>query len=345
MSFLKNTGKALADVIPGLGKFTFDPTLGKIFVTSGTGVIGYRVAYSLLEAGHKDVRVGVWKGDRQVGPDGDDFVSGVAKVLEDKGAEIVEFDWENEDGYADALHGVKTIFCSIPRIKDYAKKFPVFLQAAKDKKIEHFVKISFLRKGDAGKMYRERVPFCDFQASCDDILEHARYDSRISYTILCASHLMSTPLMQQGKLLRQEKKFVTASYGMGVNYVSPNDVADAAMVVLLDLAPHRNKVYNLSGPGPTKDKEIAKLLSEAYGEPIEHIELGYHDYKASVIERGLPEWMAQDAADLERMKAMGIDEDRSLYDKTLAKLTGRKPETFKEYLANKSCMRPGATFP
>lgn len=58
MSFLKNNvGKALGDVIPGLGKFTFDSDLGKIFVTSGTGVVGYRVAMSLLEQGQTDVRV------------------------------------------------------------------------------------------------------------------------------------------------------------------------------------------------------------------------------------------------------------------------------------------------
>jgi nucleoside-diphosphate-sugar epimerase len=57
MSFLKSTGKAMADVIPGLGRLTFDNDLGKIFVTSGTGVIGYRVAMSLLEQGQKDVRV------------------------------------------------------------------------------------------------------------------------------------------------------------------------------------------------------------------------------------------------------------------------------------------------
>ena len=47
----------MADVIPGLGKLTFDDDLGKIFVTSGTGVVGYRVAMSLLEQGQKDVRV------------------------------------------------------------------------------------------------------------------------------------------------------------------------------------------------------------------------------------------------------------------------------------------------
>ena len=30
MSFLKKTGKAFADIIPGLGHFTFDPTVGKV---------------------------------------------------------------------------------------------------------------------------------------------------------------------------------------------------------------------------------------------------------------------------------------------------------------------------
>lgn len=65
-SIFKSTGKALADVIPGLGKFTFDGEMGRVFITSGTGVIGYRVALGLLEAGHKNVRVGIWRGDRQV---------------------------------------------------------------------------------------------------------------------------------------------------------------------------------------------------------------------------------------------------------------------------------------
>jgi len=36
MSFLKKLGKASADLIPGLGKFTYDNDSGKIFVTSGT---------------------------------------------------------------------------------------------------------------------------------------------------------------------------------------------------------------------------------------------------------------------------------------------------------------------
>lgn len=39
MSFLKGTGKAMADLIPGLGRLTFDGQLGKVFVTSGKSKI------------------------------------------------------------------------------------------------------------------------------------------------------------------------------------------------------------------------------------------------------------------------------------------------------------------
>lgn len=62
MSFLKS----LADIVPGLGKLTYDDSLGTVFITSGTGVLGYRVAMSLLDIGACKVRVGIWKGERTV---------------------------------------------------------------------------------------------------------------------------------------------------------------------------------------------------------------------------------------------------------------------------------------
>lgn len=345
MSFIKSTAKGLADVIPGLGRFTFDDNVGTTFITSGTGVVGYRVALSMLEAGHKDVRVGVWKGDRQVTNEDKNFGQLCADVLEAKGAQIVDFDWTREEEFEMVLQGVKTIFCTIPHMEGWADVFPSFLRAAKRKKVEHFIKISFMRKGQAGEAYRTNVPFVSFHGTCDDILMQAKNDSRISFTILSTSHVMSTPLLHQGKLLREQHKFVTASYGMGVNYVSPNDICDAAMVVMNDLKKHRNRVYNLTGPGPIKDSEVAKLLTEFYGHEIEHVQLGYHEYKKDVRERGLPNWLIRDSAALEKMKASGIDEDPASYSTDLEKLVGRKGESFRGYLTNKACMRPGAKFP
>ena len=275
-----------------------------------------------------------------------------ADELMARGAEVVDFDWSSPEQFTHALKNVKTVFCSLPHIRNWSDAFPAFLRACKTKKVEHFVKISFLRpthafKGVAqiAKQYRDNVPFVAFHGTCDDLLELAKQDSRISYTILCTSHLMSSPLLSQGDTLRRDHKFVTASYGMGVNYVSPNDVADAAVVVLLNQKPYRNKVFNLTGPGPIKDSEVAKLLSNHYGTQIEHVQLGYHEYRKDVERRGIPDWMARDAAAMERMKATGIDEHQGAYTNDLAKIIGKPAESFEGYLTHKSCMRPGRTFP
>lgn len=96
--------------------------------------------------------------------------------------------------------------------------FPAFLRTCKQKKIEHFVKVSFLRNTSTGEKYRSNVPFVQFHSTCDDLLEQSKHDSRISFTILACSHLMSTPILHQGKLLTEEHKFVTASYGMGKSF-------------------------------------------------------------------------------------------------------------------------------
>lgn len=305
------------------------------------------MALGLLEAGHKQVRVGIWRGDRQIGPGGtapgDEhvFANNIAKVLEEKGAEIVDFNWADQASYDEVLSGVKSVFCTLPHMEGWAEVFPAFIKACKKSKVEHFVKISFLRNLAQAELYRKNVPFVRFHSTCDDLLEHAKSDSRISYTILCCSHLMSTPILHQGNRFLEEKTFVTASYGMGVSYVSPNDVAAASLVVLLNLKKHRNKEYNLIGPIIT-DSKVCKLLSDAYGYEILHKPIGYHEYVADISRRGLPEWFVKDSAEFERMKASGIDEELAEERLNhLEKVIGRPAEGFEEYLQNKDSMRPG----
>jgi NAD(P)H dehydrogenase (quinone) len=305
-------------------------------------VIGHRVALSLLEAGVKDVRVGIWRGDRAVGDKS--LGEKCSDDLKAKGAEVVEFDWSDPSCFRAALAGVKTIFCTIPHMDGWQEVFPAFLTEAKHAKVEHFLKISFFQADDRHGAYMQ-VPFVHFHSTCDDILKLAKSDSRISYTILKTTHLMSTPLIHQGPSLRKDKKFVTASYGMGVNYVSPNDVADAAIVILLNLKEHRNKHYTLTGRGPIKDNEVAKHLSKFMGEPIQHVELGYHDFKAYMLKSGHPKWLVKDSAEFEKIKASGIDERPSSYTTDLEKLIGKPPETFEDYLSNKESMTSAWSWP
>lgn len=76
---------------------------GKLFISGGKGIIGYRVALRLLNAGSPSVRVGLRHPEDEC-----------AKELSEKGAEIAEFEWSDEATYAPALEGVKIVFCVTP---------------------------------------------------------------------------------------------------------------------------------------------------------------------------------------------------------------------------------------
>ena len=113
----KTTTPRLGDVLPSLEGWTISddvvtssgsgqqqqPTSEKasgsdrVLVTSGSAVVGYRVAMSLLKAGYPNVRVGIDTGR------GETSVFEVCapqcqEVLLANGAEVVDFDWTNSEG-------------------------------------------------------------------------------------------------------------------------------------------------------------------------------------------------------------------------------------------------------
>ena len=70
----------------------------RVLVTSGSAVVGYRVAMSLVKAGYPNVRVGIDTGRR-----GETSVFEVCapqckEILLANGAEVVDFDWTNSEG-------------------------------------------------------------------------------------------------------------------------------------------------------------------------------------------------------------------------------------------------------
>jgi nucleoside-diphosphate-sugar epimerase len=80
---------------------------GKIFVTGGTGVVGYRTTKKLLQAGHDKVRFGCHYSSQKGGPKSNE---GLVKELSDLGGEYVDFRWSQDSTYAAALDGVQTVF-------------------------------------------------------------------------------------------------------------------------------------------------------------------------------------------------------------------------------------------
>lgn len=318
----------LAKVGEALGIPNLDPTSGTIFLTSAAGPVGHRVATRLLNASYPTLRIGVVK----VTENATEF-----EHLNKLGAELADFDWMDETTYDKALVGVKSVFCAAPHIRRWNHKFPVFLKACELAGVKHFVKISFYHARKSGDIFQD-VPFVKAHGDCDEWLASGRFD--ISYTILSASHFMSTPLTYQGNDLRAEGKpaMYGSSAGKGVNYVSPNDVAEVAVRVLLCPKEHHNKEYTLVGPTAITDQEVSGLLSEHLKMPITFVDQPLHTFADGEMMGGDPAWLVEHLVAMEKVKATGQEELMTFTSYDIEKICGHPPEDYDEYLQRKDYM-------
>lgn len=101
----------------------------------------------------------------------------------------------------------------------------------------------------------------------------------MSHTILHHSHLMSTPLILLGPILQKEHKCITASYAMGVNYVSPNDVAHAVVKTLVNFKKHKNKTYSLTEVVLSLTRRLPRIFPNISTMPLSTFQLAIMNMK------------------------------------------------------------------
>jgi uncharacterized protein YbjT (DUF2867 family) len=301
-----------------------DPDPGLIFITGGPGVIGHRVAVRLLNAGYTKIRLGVHD------------VSTV-EDLNKLGAEVADFNWDLESTYDSALKGVKSVLCAPPYEKRWEDKFPAFVAACDRAYVKHFVKLSFYHARTNKDIFKD-VPLVQAHAKCDRFLA----GFGIGYTILGATHLMSNPLVYQGRELRKDQTpavFYGSTQGKKVNYVSPNDIADVAMHALLAPKSHFKKEYTLTGPEAIADNDVAILLGKFLDKSIMYVDQPLHTFEDGEKMSGDPKWMVRDFVALEKIKATGAEEDLVISD-DIQKICDHPAETFEKYLERKDDMTP-----
>jgi uncharacterized protein YbjT (DUF2867 family) len=306
-------------------EFEFDRSAGTIFVTGGHGIISYRVASRLLNAGFPTVRVGALHADE---------LSDLNKL----GAEVADFSWGKDETYDKALKGVKTVFCAPPHSKYWDEDFEVFLKACQEAGVKHIVKMSFLH-ANVPDHELQQVPLVRLHGKCDEKLMR----SGIAYTILCASHLMSNPLVSLTKSQKASEapvKLYGASAGKAVNYVSPNDIAEVAVRALLAPHDHVDKIYQLTGPVPIKEDEVAKYIGKFMNKAVVYVDEPIEFFQVEEKQSGVPSWLLHDIVSLEQIKALGHEGFISFLSLDFENICNHKPETFVDYLSNVDAMSP-----
>jgi NAD(P)H dehydrogenase (quinone) len=340
---IKTSARTLAQVGEALGLRNLDPESGKIFITDGSGVIGHRVATRLCKAGYPSVRLG-------------GFSPGSLPSSDLEGVEIADFNWTDTSTYDKALKGIKSVLITIPYTEKWYHNFSAFIGACHDAHVKHIVKLSFYHARNHDDVFHE-VPLVRQHGMCDqELIQMVKPEPplkaflsnegvapgmdmyvrpNMSYTILFATHYMSDPFTFQGAELRSNNK-PSAMYGAtrnhGVNYVSPNDVAEVAVRVLLAPCEHYDKTYTLTGPKAITDHEVASHLSKYLRKPIMYVDQPLDVYSTELKVSGNPRFVVEDMVAFERVKATGTEEDHAIVSKDIETICGHPPETYQEYL-------------
>jgi NAD(P)H dehydrogenase (quinone) len=309
--------------------------VGTVFITNASGEIGHRIVTQLLKTEYMQVRIG----------------TAIVKKLMDhmvrKGAEIVDFSWDRHETFANALCGIETVIINIPFDRHWDKHFHAFLQACKDANVKHYVKISFYLSHVAGT---RPMSFVKYHTNCDEMLidmitSKEPHSSQCSYTILAASHFMSNPTKYYGLKLRNDNNQSTivfsASKNRAINFISPNDVAEATVRVVLSPQDHSNRIYTLLGPTSMTSRYIALLLSKFLNQTTQCVDTHLTVLRSILVSKGTPSWLVNDRIAMQQVVASGIEESvTSVLHNDFEQICGHAPESFVEYWSNTDTMIP-----
>jgi NAD(P)H dehydrogenase (quinone) len=277
-----------------------------IVITGASGQLGRAIAAALAERILPDsVRLAT----RDPGKIAD---------LAAKGFETAEADFDRPETLADAFAGADTVLIisgdapNDVRIRQHRAA----IDAANAAGVGRVVYTSFINVSPASLF-----PFAAIHADSEAYLKA----SGLSFTILrnnqYAENINLSSAKATGKL---------ASPGMKgkVAYITRADIAAATAAVLAGEG-HAGKTYELTGPEALDLAEVAEVLGNTWGKPVEAVEISAEDFSGVLGSYGLPPFLVEALTGIH--KATGAGEHSAVSDDA-AKLAGRPIEPVSAWL-------------
>jgi uncharacterized protein YbjT (DUF2867 family) len=275
----------------------------KILVTGATGNVGSRVVRE-LRGRARPVRAFVRDTDK-------------AAVMLGDGLELALGDFDDSESLRRAMEGVQGVFlaCSNqPRQVEYETRV---IDAAEQMGIRRIVKLSAL-----GAETGAPVAFWDWHAR----IEHHLRTSDVPSVILRPTFGM-TNLLASAEAVKYTGKLFAPAGDAGISMIHPQDVAAVASVVLTEDG-HDAKTYTLTGPEAITFGQVAGYLWGALGREIEYLNVPDEAALQSMVEQGLPEFVAAQIVTIFGILRGGAQEQTT---DTVRSLVGRGPYGFADF--------------
>ncbi|WP_029040068.1 NAD(P)H-binding protein [Cucumibacter marinus] len=277
-----------------------------IFVTGASGQLGGLVADGLAErVDPSTVTLGTRSPEK-------------LSAYKAKGFNVVAFDFDDPAGMTAALHGHDRmlLISGSTDIETRKRQQRAAIDAAKAAGVSHIVYTSFANASDQSKF-----TFAWIHADTEGCLAKAG----LGYTILRNNNYAD---LQAGAIeeARKTGRIALPGHAGKCAYITRADAAAAAVAALLADNPG-NAVLDITGPAAYSAKDLAAMLTEIWGKPVEAVEIDSAAFEDKLAPAGFPPFYVEAFHGIRG--ATGDGEYESVSD-DFEKLTGRKAEDFKQ---------------
>ena len=276
------------------------PNAGKVLVTGATGNTGPGLVASLRRAG-VDVRVLI----RDVTK---------AKALQAAGAEVVVGDLDKPATITPAVEGVAKIYL-------LTWNGPTAVQQAENviKAARHAGNIHLVRHSMWGPE-RSRIIQQGYQ------IEEEVKAAGLPWTLLKPTFFMQNTMMAAQTISSNGVIYWDMNDGK-LGMIDVRDIVDAAFAVLTGIG-HEGKSYILTGPAAISFGDVARSFSNALGKDVKYVSVPGEAALKSMIDIGLPEWIAEGYLELDEGFA---DNFANSVTENVPNLTGHPARSFDQF--------------
>jgi len=245
--------------------------------------------------------------------------SRVATKLEEKGADVrrgsrnseTPFDWENPATWAPALSGAA---------KAYVTYFPDLAFPGAVEKLEAFTKVA------AASGLKQIVLLSGRGEHHARLGEEVVRASGIPFTIVRSAWFAQN--FSEGYLRDPILAGVLPMPGGDIAepIIDIDDIADVAVAALMEEG-HEDELYEVTGPRLMTFAEMADVLANATGRPIQHVPITFEDFHTNVAQAG-GEFVADVFTAIARET---LDGRNAHMCDGVERALGRKPRDFAEF--------------
>jgi uncharacterized protein YbjT (DUF2867 family) len=229
------------------------------------------------------------------------------------------FDFSDPQSHAPALTGVDVLALISPAQPDQVAWESALIAAAQRAAVGGIIKLSVLGAEMA-------APISLFARNAAQV-ERALRASGVPHVILRANGFMQNALRQRAAI--EAGNFIEPSGTTAASRIDVHDLADVAVAV----ASRRfdGRALTLTGSAALTGDEMAATLSGVLGRPVRYISPPLPQFRAALVERGLPAWQIDAFVELQEAVLDGRAPHLAVVTKDVEATIGRPPRSFAQF--------------